>query len=293
MARRARETPEPHPAREARALAVIAADTESDRQQMTSSGSTRSARSVDLVYNQLRAAIVSGRLGQGSVLSQVQLAEQLGISRTPLREALRMLQSEGFIDSAPNQRVRVSTASVAGLEQLYCMRLPLEAVAIRVAVHRMTKEDLSHLRRLLDIMETRRQEGDVEGWHASHREFHRRLVSHAGDSVMDVVGGLQDKADLYRHMFVTSEPIAWSATGPEHEAIVEACERRDAVEAADRLVRHLARTALTGAALMEPEHDPVLIRTALATVLEPRADGDVDVSARPVGAATHPRPADI
>jgi DNA-binding GntR family transcriptional regulator len=246
---------------------------------------------VEVVYGQLRAAIVSGRLGQGSVLSQVQLAEQFGISRTPLREALRMLQSEGFIDSTPNQRVRVSTASISGLEQLYCMRLALEAVAIRVAVHRMTDEDLSHLRRLLDTMEKRRQDGDVEGWHASHREFHRGLVSHAGDSVMDVVGSLQDKADLYRHMFVTNEPIAWSATGPEHESIVEACERRDAAGAADRLVRHLARTALTGAALMEPEHDPVLIRTALATVLEPRAGVDLDVSARPVSNTAHAGPA--
>jgi DNA-binding GntR family transcriptional regulator len=178
-----------------------------------------------------------------------------------------MLQSEGFIDSQPNQRVRVSQVSVAELEQLYCMRLALESLAVRIAVPRMTSDDLAELRRLLNLMDEFRAAGDLSAWHGPHKEFHRRLVRHAGESISEVVGGLQARSDRYQHMYVSSGPLTWAATAPEHAAIAAACEHGDAASAANELARHLARTALTGVAVMAPEHDPHAIRDALSQAM--------------------------
>ena len=82
--------------------------------------------STRTVYETLRAGILRGELDADAPISQVQLARQLGVSRTPLREALRMLQREGLIESEPNRRVRVSRMSLTEVEQLYAMRVMLE-----------------------------------------------------------------------------------------------------------------------------------------------------------------------
>src|SRR6185437_10046446 len=100
---------------------------------------------VEQVYRRVREAIVGGEIAPGAVMSQVSLADELGISRTPLREALRMLQSEGLVEAQRNRRVRVAAVSPADLEELCIMRVTLEAEAIRLAVPRMTAEDLARL----------------------------------------------------------------------------------------------------------------------------------------------------
>ena len=86
------------------------------------------------VYERIRTAILDGDLAPGAVMSQVALAEELGISRTPLREALRMLQGERLVEAEPNRRVRVAPMSPADLEELYVVRITLEAEALRLSV---------------------------------------------------------------------------------------------------------------------------------------------------------------
>src|SRR5438034_4316596 len=90
--------------------------------------------STEVVHDRLRRAILRGEFDPRVPISQVQLAARLGVSRTPLREALRMLQREGLIDSEPNRRVRVAELSVVDLEQLYAARIVIEALATRIAV---------------------------------------------------------------------------------------------------------------------------------------------------------------
>src|ERR1700755_80985 len=102
-------------------------------------------QNTDDVYARVREAILDGELGPGAVMSQVALAEELGISRTPLREALRMLQGEGLVDAEPNRRVRVAPMTASDLEELYVMRVTLEAEALRLSVPLMTPEDLAGL----------------------------------------------------------------------------------------------------------------------------------------------------
>jgi DNA-binding GntR family transcriptional regulator len=227
-------------------------------------GSTR--RSTDLVHEALREAILSGALPQGEVLSQVQLAEQFGVSRTPLREALRMLQAEGFVDSVPNRRVRVANLSVSDLEQLYAQRIVLEALAVRLSVSFFSQADFRQLRGLLRAMDIYAAAQDVAGWDQPHRIFHRGLSAHAGVRIASQVMLLGDRAQRYRRLYVTQEPRAWWQTAAEHKAILDACERRDGEAAGIQLGRHLARTALTVLAIVAPDHDAAAIRTAVSLI---------------------------
>jgi DNA-binding GntR family transcriptional regulator len=229
-------------------------------------GAPRTRGSAALLHERLRRAIINGDLVQGTVLSQVELARRFGVSRTPLREALRMLQAEGFIESELNRQVRVASFSVADLEQLYAGRIVLEALGVSQSVGRMTEEDLASLHDCLCEEDRCAERRDVDGWEASDSEFHRRLVAYAGQRTVGLITTLADGAQRYRRVYVTGEPRAWSHTTTEHRAIVAACEAHSPQLAAAVLARHLARTALTVIAMVDPSHDPAPVRVALALV---------------------------
>src|SRR5918998_1911085 len=107
---------------------------------------------VEDLFAELREQILSGELPEGSVLSQVKLAERFGVNRTPLREALRMLQREGLIDAQYNRGVQVSRLSTADLEDLYAQRIVTEALGVRLTVPTLTRDDIAELRGLLAEM---------------------------------------------------------------------------------------------------------------------------------------------
>src|SRR5438093_11282 len=106
--------------------------------------------STEVVHDRLRRAILRGEFDPKVPLSQVKLAARLGVSRTPLREALRMLEREGLIDSEPNRRVRVAALSPTDLEELYATRIVLEALAIKLTVPTLEEEDLAALEACLE-----------------------------------------------------------------------------------------------------------------------------------------------
>jgi DNA-binding GntR family transcriptional regulator len=233
-----------------------------DDETATVVDATTGARSV---YRRLYAEILAGHLDPGKAISQIKLAERLGVSRTPLREALRMLERDGLVHSEPNRRVRVTPVSVEDLEQLYALRVTIEALAIRLTVPRLTEEDIDGLRRCLDEVEAAAATRDIDAWEEPHREFHRGICSRAGARITRAASDLGAHSDRYRRIYL-AEPIAWASTVPEHRAILEACESGDGTLAADRLARHLARTALTVIAAVAPEHDALPLRIAVLAV---------------------------
>ena len=226
-----------------------------------------SPRAVEVVHGALREAILGGELAQGAILSQVQLAKRFGVSRTPLREALRLLQGEGFIDSVPNRRVRVASVSVEDLEQLYTMRIVLETLAVRLSVPHFDNADFERLNAFLSEMDGHSQTREINAWDRPHRAFHRGLAAHSGPRIATLVGQLADTADRYRRLAVTQGDHAWTQVAIEHRAILAACEARDAAEAGAAMARHLARTVLTVVALLAPEHDPAPVRLAVASTV--------------------------
>jgi GntR family transcriptional regulator, rspAB operon transcriptional repressor len=213
------------------------------------------------VYERVRAAILDGKLAPGAVMSQVALAEELGISRTPLREALRMLQGEGLVESEPNRRVRVAPMTPADLEQLYVMRVTLEAEALRLSVPLMTPEDLARLEGFMAEMAHYAEAKDYRRWVVPHRQFHRALTMPTGRRVNDLLGQLFDHAERYRRLHIGHGPSAWATAG--HREILDACKAGDRDISAGRLASHLARTGLEVIELLDSGYDPVALKTAL------------------------------
>ena len=222
---------------------------------------------ADLVYEQLREAILHGRLAPGVVVSQVQLAKELGVSRTPLREAVRVLQREGLVEGEANRMVRVTPFSIQDIEQLYAVRIANEALGIRLTVPAMTADDDAFLEQSLREMARYAAERDIDTWERHHRAFHAHLVREGGKRLADLLSDLSDHAERYRRLYITSEPRAMSVGAAEHEAIVQRCRSRDGASAAAELARHLARTALTALMYIAPEHEPTMVRATLRSVL--------------------------
>jgi DNA-binding GntR family transcriptional regulator len=222
---------------------------------------------TSIIHDTLRTEILDGRMEAGSVISQVKVAEALGVSRGPVREALRMLQREGLIEAATNQRARVASFSVDDLEGLYALRIVNEALGIRSSVPLFSDAELAQMNELLDEMEQIRRSGRVEEWEVPHERFHRLLISHSGVRMGSTLRQLADHAARYRRLYITAMPRAWSVGRAEHEEIVAACEARDEALAAKLLARHFASTALSVIALRAPEHEPRQVRMALQLVL--------------------------
>ena len=222
---------------------------------------------VAAVRERIRRAIMCGELAPGAVLSQVRLATRFGVSRTPLREALRMLQEEGLIETERNRRARVAGFDAGDLELVYSQRVLLTAVATALTVPNMSDGDLSAMSDAIATMRRFSQAGDAEGWRQADRAFHRLHCARAPDSVKVDLDRLFERATLFRLLRLRDEPHRQPAISHDHDTIMAACLSRHSTAAVHAVARHLSRVALALVALMVPEHDPLTVRTALRLIL--------------------------
>src|SRR6476646_10000871 len=116
--------------------------------QMDDAGDTTVAH----VHERLRSAILSGELAAGERLTQAALVNRFGCGRTPLREALRMLHREGLVTAKPNAMIQVSQLSASDAEELFILRISIEAAAMRIAVPRLSSSDIGELEALMAKM---------------------------------------------------------------------------------------------------------------------------------------------
>lgn len=204
-------------------------------------------RSTEWAHERLRRAIISGALRPGTVISQSGVAVDLGVSRTPLREAIRRLQQEGLLVGEPNRRLRVAEASPEDLDQLYAMRIATESLALGIAVPRMTASDVSRLAAALEEMESHALDGRLELTERPHREFHRLLVSPAGERFERQAAVLWDHTARYRSIYLSTGgsdlPTLLAKARREHRSILEAVSRGEGALAGARLAGHYASTA--------------------------------------------------
>ena len=192
--------------------------------------------------------IVSGRIAPGTELSQVGLAETLGISTTPLREALAQLEAEGLVEQRRNRRPRVPPFDPLDLDAVYSNRVLLESLAIALAVPRMTADDHLALHADLDAMDAARAGDDSDAWDTAHGAFHARLVAANPAPMRLQIASLMSRSDRYRRMSVRSDTAGGRETGAEeHAAIVAAAVAGDASLAALLLARHSDAVGAGGA----------------------------------------------
>lgn len=229
-----------------------------------------------MVHARLRAQILSGELAPGTVLSQVPLARSLGVSRTPLREALRMLQEEGLVDAEPNRRARVRGFDPEELDSLYASRLLLESLAASLTLPHLSRSELSDAQRLLDEMREDREGEPEDEWHGLHAQFHELLVSRVGPTLLRSLQTQAERSRRYVRLFQHPRPASGHKIGDlEHQAIVDAVAEGAFELAVGRLGRHLARTAISVMLDAAPHVEPVGVRGAMrllpATMAEDRA----------------------
>ena len=229
-----------------------------------------SGQSFVAVHARLRAAILSGEIAEGAITSQATLAERFGVGRTPLREALRMLQREGLVISQPNHRVRIAELSSEDAEELYIMRIALEAVAIRVTVPVMTAADHAELAGLMAQMDHYAKLRDPVGHTEPHRQFHHRLVYGTGARVSQEIDELFDHSERYRRRFGAAG--SWEARRAEHQAILDAVAAGDREAAANLLADHYLHTVRLVLGELDPDHDLARLRETVAIV----APGAID-----------------
>jgi DNA-binding GntR family transcriptional regulator len=198
------------------------------------------------------------------------LAQSLGVSRTPLREAIRRLQEEGLIVAEVNHRARVIGLNPDELETLYATRILLSVLGLTVSMPKFTVEDVETLERAVADMHRASAEDNVEAWEQAHHFFHQRLACHANPTLRASIDRLLDRSDLYRRLGLKIDPHRWAASDEDHIALLEAARRGDIDAATEVLARHSARTALTVMAQQVPEREPATIRSALKLVLGSR-----------------------
>jgi DNA-binding GntR family transcriptional regulator len=222
---------------------------------------------VGTIHRQLREQILAGRIPAGTVLSQVQLASSFGVSRTPLREALRMLQEEGLIQAETNRRARVTSFDLDDLEAISAQRILLSSLATLITVPRFEPSDVSLMSEALAAMEAASAADDVTAWRAADGAFHAAHYSRAPKRLHDEVVRLAERNDLYRSVWMRDTPHQDPQTVIEHTRLLDACRSRDVAAAKAGIARHQARIAITVLAHAVPEREPATIRGALQLVL--------------------------
>jgi DNA-binding GntR family transcriptional regulator len=221
------------------------------------------AGGVTMLHERLRRLILDGVYPPGTRLSERELAQTFGVSRTPLREVLRMLQREGLVEAGRYQRARVAPLDPVALDMLYAGRIQLETLGLALTIPSLQDEDFAELDAALSAM---RSATTMEEWEVPHRRLHQLLVSQAGEQLRGTMASYADQSQRYRLILAYREINAQSVGTVEHARILQACWERNREEAVQLYARHLARTALTVLAHMAPEYEPVAVRTALALV---------------------------
>ncbi|MFY1575137.1 GntR family transcriptional regulator [Verrucosispora sp. WMMD703] len=210
-------------------------------------GELESVSLVELAVSRLTREILSGRSDPGERLVEEQLTRRLGISRAPLREALRLLAQRGLVEHVPRRGVRVATLSDRDVRELYELRDVLERFAVRSAIPVPRESDLAGLRAALDQMSEATRNGDRLAVAESHRAFHVALVALAGNRQLSAVyDSILVKLQLYMAINLRREAeVAQPHDGVHrHERLFEAVAAGDPELVLAVLSEHGARSYL-------------------------------------------------
>jgi len=221
-------------------------------------------QAIPRLHSYVRATILDGTLPPGTKISQASLAQQLGVSRTPLREVLRMLQEEGLVEFSPNKRMRVAGFDPDDLDSDYACRLLLESMALSITVPKFTDKLKRQAEASFTGMWRTTETGNNKRWFESHRKFHELLTSGAPDSVQRQLRSYSDRSTRYLKIYQT-DPHEWQvARHPEHEAILDAAAAGSMDEAVTLLAQHLATAATFVLEHSSPDFTPSAVPCALA-----------------------------
>jgi DNA-binding GntR family transcriptional regulator len=215
----------------------------------------------DTVVDHLRNFIVEGLLAPGVKLNERKLCETLGISRTPLREALKVLAAEGLVDILPNRGASISQMSEAEIRETFELMSGLEAFSGELACERMTLAELAEIKALHYAMLGCRAQNDLSGYYSRNQAIHDRINEAARNSALRqtyISVNRRLQALRFRSNFQTPK---WDSAIRDHEAMIEALDARDGKRMAAIMRAHLLA-----------KREAVLAERTLATVGDDEAE---------------------
>ena len=216
---------------------------------LASAGHIRADSVVDLAYERIRSMVIEGEIPPGARLGQVELAEQLGISRTPVREALRRLTGEGLAEFVPNRGFRAASPGLNDVLRRLEVRSLLEPGIARLAAARRSHDDLI---RLQDAIAREEAAATRVAAHDASRDFHLLLAAATGNPELVSMLGALWIVEIGRRLLAARATSAdWRAADvAEHRAILAAVGARDGALAARLMTDHI------GEALQHWEQEP-------------------------------------
>lgn len=181
----------------------------------------------ELVFESLREAIIQGKLGPGERLMEIQLAEEMGVSRTPVREAIRKLELEGLVVMIPRKGAYVAGLSLKDIADVFEIRRALEGLAAELASERATDEELEEMERYLVKISEEIETGDVDKVVETDTGFHSLLYKASrNERLTQIINNLREQIQRSRTTSL-SYPGRMKIAVEEHRKIVEAVSARD------------------------------------------------------------------
>jgi len=223
----------------------------------------------DTVVDHLRNFIVEGLLAPGVKLNERKLCEMLGISRTPLREALKVLAAEGLIDISPNRGASVAQMSDAEIRDMFELMSGLEAFSGELACERITAAELADIKALHAAMLMCREQNDLSGYYARNRAIHDRINAAARNEALRQTYQTLNRRLQSLRFRSNFQTVKWDNAIRDHEAMIGALEARDGRQLSAILRSHLLA-----------KRDAVLAERTLTTVGRPLpiSPGNADAS---------------
>ena len=193
-------------------------------------------------YQSVRERIMSGELAPGETLAQSQLAAELGLSLTPMREALRKLDAEGLVSIDAHRNARVARLTAVEARDLFLVRERLDPMAASLAAEHRTEADIEGIKKASEAMKPLADIADLAAL-AAHREFHRAIyrASH-NELLISILESLWDKADRYRQVGLAARKDSAAdkkRVAAEHQRIMEAVIAGDAAAAEKQMTAHV------------------------------------------------------
>jgi DNA-binding GntR family transcriptional regulator len=215
--------------------------TEAERPRLTLDAEPIRRRTLhDEMTDRLRLLIVEGELAPGAKVPERALCERFGVSRTPLREALKVLANEGLVDLLPNRGAQVSRLTLAALEEAFPVMGALEALAGELAAANITDAEIAAIRQHHQMMLAHYRGGNRKAYFAANQAIHEAILEAARNpTLIALYRGLAGRVRRARYM-ANMSPRRWAQAVEEHEEILEALGARDGRRLGKILKKHLA-----------------------------------------------------
>lgn len=200
------------------------------------------------VFLQLEEDIINGKYSEGQKLTEGMLSNELKVSRTPVREAIRQLELEGLVETIPNKAIIVTGITRQDIEDIYEIRISIEGLAARRAARNASEEELEKLKEITDLQEFYTLRKDMKHLVKTDGEFHEAIFRASGSKT------LKNILSTFHHNLKKArsdsfgKPARAKAVLEEHKAIFEALEARDSIRAEHYMLIHVknARNRVLG-----------------------------------------------